>query len=261
VGAAWAALFARKYNVCLFDTDPARVEGGLKDAKTKLTTLEEANLIQQEPLETIFARISAASNLKDALKGAFYVQECIPEILDLKLSVWKELDQEADPSTILGSSTSNIPVSKFTENLSHRERCLVAHPVNPPHLIKLVEIVPSPWTDPEVVKKTRSLMEEIGQKPVVLNKEVNGFALNRLQYAVLGECFRMVQEGVLSPADVDTTLNCGLAPRWAIMGAFQTIDLNAPKGISFIINSPASPLTKFDLQKGLRIIAQDTWVD
>jgi L-gulonate 3-dehydrogenase len=116
-------------------------------------------------------------------------------------------------------------------------------------------------------------MEEIGQKPVVLNKEVNGFALNRLQYAVLGECFRfvltldlihlsrMVQEGVLSPADVDTTLNCGLAPRWAIMGAFQTIDLNAPKGISFIINSPASPLTKFDLQKGLRIIAQDTWVD
>jgi L-gulonate 3-dehydrogenase len=94
---------------------------------------------------------------------------------------------------------------------------LVAHPVNPPHLISLVEIVPAPWTDADATARTRALMNRCGQSPVVLNKEINGFALNRLQFAVLGEAMRMVEDGVASPEDIDTVVKHGLAPRWSFM--------------------------------------------
>eukprot|EP01126_Amoeba_proteus_P020170 TRINITY_DN2060_c0_g1_i10.p1 TRINITY_DN2060_c0_g1~~TRINITY_DN2060_c0_g1_i10.p1 ORF type:complete len:269 (+),score=42.01 TRINITY_DN2060_c0_g1_i10:335-1141(+) len=189
------------------------------------------------------ARISTAVELHTALEGAVYVQvresylspqlkkECVPEVLNLKIEVFTQLDRIAPSNIILASSTSAIPPSKFTEFLTTRNRCLVAHPINPPHLIPLVEIVPSPWTDDEVVSRAVKILKDVGQKPVVMKKEVNGFIANRLQYALLAECFRLVEDGIVSPADIDTSIVHGLAPRWAFMGPFQTIDLNAPNGI------------------------------
>jgi len=95
-----------------------------------------------------------------------------------------------------------------------------------------VEIVPAPWTDPEVVNKTKAIMLKVGNAPVVLKKEVLGFVQNRLQYALLAEAFRLVEDGVLSPGDVDIAVVHGLAARWSFMGPFQTIDLNAPNGVA-----------------------------
>jgi len=146
--------------------------------------------------------------------------------------LFAQLDEIVSPQTILASSTSSIPASQFTQNLRYRNRCLVAHPINPPHVIPLVEIIPAPWTDPAVVTKTRDLMIRVGNAPVVLKKEIPGFVQNRLQYALLAEAFRLVEDGVISPADVDTTVIYGLAARWSFIGPFQTIDLNAPKGVS-----------------------------
>lgn len=94
-----------------------------------------------------------------------------------------------------------------------------------------MEIVPAPWTSPETTQRVRSLMLRIGQAPIVLHRECIGFALNRLQYALLGEAMRMVEDGILSPEDVDTCVTHGLSPRWSFMGPFQTIDLNAPNGV------------------------------
>ena len=133
---------------------------------------------------------------------------------------------------VRASSTSGIPASEFTGNLAGRGRCLVAHPVNPPYLVPLVELVGAPWTDPAVIARTRALMDRVGQVPVVALKETKGFVLNRLQAALVAEAFRMVRDGVMSPEDVDACVKDGLGLRWAFMGPFETIDLNAPGGVA-----------------------------
>src|SRR5690606_10729784 len=134
----------------------------------------------------------------------------------------------SDPATVLASSTSSIPASAFTEDLPGRHRCLVAHPVNPPYLIPVVELCGAPSTDAKVVEQARALMDEVKQKPVTVHKELEGFVLNRLQGALLREAFRLVQSGCVSVEDLDATVKDGLGLRWSFMGPFETIDLNAP---------------------------------
>lgn len=132
---------------------------------------------------------------------------------------------------MLASSTSGIPASAFTEALPGRARCLVAHPVNPPYLVPLVELCPAPWTDPAVVSRTRELMTSAGQVPATVKKEMDGFALNRLQGALLAEAFRLLADDVISPSDLDALVKHGLGLRWSFMGPLETIDLNAPGGL------------------------------
>jgi 3-hydroxyacyl-CoA dehydrogenase len=119
----------------------------------------------------------------------------------------------------------------FTEDLPGRARCLVAHPVNPPHLVPIVELCGAPWTDPAVIERAKTIYESVEQVPIVVHKEAEGFVLNRLQGAVLAEAFRLVGEGVVSPQDLDKTIKDGLGLRWSFLGPFETIELNAPGGI------------------------------
>ena len=149
----------------------------------------------------------------------------------VKRALYVELDRLAAPETVLASSTSGIPASRFTEALAGRRRCLVAHPINPPHIIPLVEIVPAPWTDAQAVARTRTLMDAVGQKPISTTREVPGFVVNRLQGALLAEAFRLVEDGVCSVADVDAAIADGLGLRWSFIGPFETIDLNSPQGV------------------------------
>lgn len=104
---------------------------------------------------------------------------------------------------------------------------IVGHPVNPPYFLPLVEIVPSQWTDANVIKQTRELFEKVGQKPVVLKKEIEGFIVNRVQYAILNECYRLIEDDVISVADVDSVMSNGLGMRYAFMGPWETAHLNA----------------------------------
>jgi len=232
IGRSWAMVFARGgYNVCLYDVLTEQMQNAFPEMLEKLKLQEKAGLLKGQSAEAVFKRISSAIELREALEGAFHVQECVPEKLEFKQQIFEQMDALASPSTVLASSSSNITASKFTEKLKHRHRCLVAHPVNPPYLIPLVEIVPAPWTSQEVVDRTRKLLTNVGQAPIVLLKESNGFVLNRLQYALLAEAFRLVEDGVCSPEDVDTAVSQGLGMRWSFMGPFQTIDLNAPNGI------------------------------
>jgi 3-hydroxyacyl-CoA dehydrogenase len=124
------------------------------------------------------------------------------------------------------------PASAFTEGLSGRQRCLVAHPINPPFVTPLVELCPAPWTDPAVVDRTHALMTRVGQAPIRLRHEVQGFIANRMQAALIGAARRMVKDGVASAEDVDTAIRDGIGLRWSFMGPFETIDLNAPGGIA-----------------------------
>merc|ERR1712098_992017 len=128
---------------------------------------------------------------------------------------------------ILATSTSCIVPSKISESLTHRSQFIVAHPCNPPYHTPMVELVPAPWTSEEVQAQARKIMAGVGQGPVSLKKELPGFVLNRIQYAVLNECFRLVRDDVVSPQDLDVVVKDGMGMRYAFMGPMETIHLNA----------------------------------
>ncbi len=135
-----------------------------------------------------------------------------PEKIEEKRVIFAELDRLAPKDALLVSSTSAITASRFTETLAGRARCLVGHPVNPPHLVPLVELCGAPWTSPEAIERARKIYREIGQVPVTINREINGFVLNRLQGALLAEAFRLVGEGYISAEDLDHTVKDGSWP-------------------------------------------------
>jgi 3-hydroxyacyl-CoA dehydrogenase len=160
------------------------------------------------------------------------VHEHLPEQLELKRAMFAELDRVAPRDAVLASSTSAIPASQFTDHLAGRARCLVAHPVNPPHLVPVVELCGAPWTAATTIERAHAVMSDVGQVPIVVRREIDGFILNRLQGALLTEAMRLVADGYVSPDDLDKTIRDGLGLRWSFMGPFETIELNAPGGIA-----------------------------
>lgn len=232
IGRAWAIVFARAgFDVALHDAAANAGASALDYIAARLPELHANGLLADNP-ETVLARIHLADRLADALADVVHVQENGPERVADKADLFAAMDRLAPESAVLASSTSGIPASAFTGNLPGRARCLVAHPVNPPYLLPLVELCPAPWTSSLVVEQTRALMVAIGQVPATINKEIEGFVLNRLQVALVAEAFRLVRDGVVSPADLDATMKHGLGLRWSFMGPFETIDLNAPGGVA-----------------------------
>lgn len=233
LGASWAVVFARAgMNVSIHDADPAAVARVQDFARQAIADLAAQGVGSGEAPESILARIQAATSLERALESASYVQESVFERLDVKMELYDRLDAAAAPDVVIGSSTSGLPASAFTERMASRGRCLVVHPLNPPHLIPLVEIVPAPWTELQAIDLATDLMRRVGQTPIQLAREINGFVVNRLQGAVLAEAFRLVEDGVVSATDVDRAVTDGLGLRWLFLGPFATIDLNARGGIA-----------------------------
>ncbi|MFL6582211.1 MAG: 3-hydroxyacyl-CoA dehydrogenase [Burkholderiales bacterium] len=231
IGRAWATVFARAgHSVKLYDSASGAAEQSLALIREGLQQLHEFGLIA-ESADIVLSRISTATTLVEAVRGADYVQENTAERLDVKREVYREMDAAAPAHCILASSTSTIQTSRFSEDLKGRHRCIVAHPVNPPHIVPVVEISPAPWTSADVVAKTRALHEKVGQVAITVKKEVEGFVLNRLQAALLLEAWRLVKEDYVSVEDLDKCIKDGLGLRWSFMGPFETIDLNAPGGV------------------------------
>ena len=231
IGRAWAIVFARAgHSVRLWDGSPEALAAALPLLRANLNDLEAQGLIGSAA--EVASRVTAVDTLGDALDGARWMQECIAETVEAKIGLFAEADRYAEPDAILASSSSAIAASKYTEDLPGRLRCLVAHPVNPPYLVPLVELCPAPWTDPAVIQRARQVMDSVGMVPVAVNKEVEGFVLNRLQGTLLAEAFKLVADGVISTDDLDKTVKDGLGLRWSFMGPFETIDLNAPGGIA-----------------------------
>lgn len=230
IGRAWAIVFARSgMSVCLYDVDASAL-GKVRDGiRQSLQDLLQAGLI--EDIEAPLSLIQTENDLAHAMRGVEYVQECGPEDIDAKRRIYSELESVVAIDTVLASSTSGMVASRFTNHLKHPERCLVAHPVNPPYLIPLVEVAPSPDTSEAAVNRTMQLMEQAQQIPILVRKEVQGFILNRLQGALLNEALRLFRDGYVSAEDLDKTVKHGLGLRWSFMGPFETIDLNAPKGV------------------------------
>jgi L-gulonate 3-dehydrogenase len=232
IGRAWAIVFARAgHPVRLHDVDTGTLAASLAYIEARLHELAGFGLIDETPA-VVLSRISCTAVLADALRDVVLVQENVRETVVDKIAIFLQLDALAPPDAMLASSTSWIPASAFTSGLAGRARCLVAHPVNPPYLVPLVELCPAPWTDPLVTQRAHALYAAAGQTPVTLSREIHGFLLNRVQGAVLDECFKLYADGLASAEDIDKVLKEGLALRWSFMGPFETIDLNAPGGLS-----------------------------
>lgn len=231
IGQAWAIVFARAgHDVMMYDASPVIIEQAETNIASRLDDLARFNLIEDP--KAVLGRIGYAIRLGDAVAGADYVQESVPERVEVKREVYAELDRFIGKQTIIGSSTSGIPASAFTENVACRSRCLVAHPINPPFVTPLVELCPAPWTDKAVVDQTHDLMTRVGQAPIRVKKEVEGFIANRLQGALLSMAMKLVEDGYASAEDVDIAIKDGIGLRWSFMGPLETIDLNAPGGIA-----------------------------
>jgi L-gulonate 3-dehydrogenase len=231
IGRAWATIFARAgWNVRLSDPHIPTLKSAPRLIRDELHALARHGLASDP--DAAVARVSAAGNLEEAVRDVEFIQENGPERVEDKRSIFAQLDKMAPKDALLVSSTSALPASRFTERLEGRSRCLVGHPVNPPHLVPLVELCGAPWTSPEAIDRARNIYREIGQVPVTINREINGFVLNRLQGALLAEAFRLVGEGYISAQDLDHTVKDGLGLRWSFLGPFETIELNAPGGIA-----------------------------
>uniref|UniRef100_A0A158PAD5 Lambda-crystallin homolog n=1 Tax=Angiostrongylus cantonensis TaxID=6313 RepID=A0A158PAD5_ANGCA len=229
IGTCWATLFVSAgYTVYLYDISQNQLESSKETILKKLQTLINDGLSRGDVTVAVAQkRIRTTLTLSEAMIDAIYAQESTCEDVEFKRKIFAEMDLWASSVTILASSTSTIPASTFTESLSHRSQSLVAHPINPPLYLTLVEVVPAPWTSDAVVRRTYEIMKDIGQEPVRLHHEVLGFAVNRLQYALLAEAWRLVGSNVLSPEDIDKVMIAGLGPRYAIHGPLQTVHLNA----------------------------------
>nr|CAD7577456.1 unnamed protein product [Timema californicum] len=217
------------YQVHIYDIEETQITAALQDVDNQLKTLEKDNLLRGTlSAEQQFSLIKGSTSLGACVKGARLVQECVPENLQLKRKVFQDIDKLVDSATILSSSTSSFMPSLISDGLVNRSQFIVSHPVvNPPYYVPLVEVVPAPWTDPDTTAKTRAIMEEIGQVPVCLNKEIIGFALNRIQWCLMGEVYRLVADNILNVSDIDKVMSEGLGMRYAFLGPLETAHLNA----------------------------------
>ncbi|MEP6997860.1 MAG: 3-hydroxyacyl-CoA dehydrogenase [Betaproteobacteria bacterium] len=231
IGRAWAMVFARAgWRVRLTDSDADQLARARAYVAASLDEQQQYGLVADSG--GALARIELAAGIESAIADADWVQENLPEKVELKRDVFELLDRHARPDAVLASSTSAIPASRFTEGLAGRARCLVAHPVNPPHLVPIVELCGAPWTAPATIARAKQIFVSVGQAPIVVRRELDGFVLNRLQGALLSEAMRLVGEGYVSADDLDMTVRDGLGLRWSFLGPMATIELNAPGGVA-----------------------------
>jgi 3-hydroxyacyl-CoA dehydrogenase len=232
IGRAWAMSFAQAgAEVALWDGAEGVAAAAPGLIAPLVEDMAEKGLLA-DAAETVMARITPFTDLACALDGALHVQENIPEDLNLKRDMLRRIDAATGPDAVIASSSSGLLPSDLFDGLPGAHRCLVAHPINPPHLIPAVELAPGPRTDAATMATCRSTMQAAGHTLIELRREIAGFVVNRLQGALLDEAFRLVEAGIVGPEDVDVALRDGLALRWSIMGPFETIDLNAPGGVT-----------------------------
>jgi 3-hydroxybutyryl-CoA dehydrogenase len=224
MGSGIAAVFAAAgRTVFLFDKDPKRLDEATKKIVEIYEEMLGAGLTALSQAE-ILSHIKPVSELAD-LRTVEFIIEAVPEVLEIKQVLYRELETMVAEGVILASNTSGFMPSKLSEFLARPERFIVAHFWNPPHAIPLVEVVPSQHTSAPVVERTIALLRESRAEPVLVEKEIPGFIGNRLQYAILREALAIVRSGAASPDAVDTVMKASLGRRYATVGPLETADL------------------------------------
>lgn len=169
-----------------------------------------------------FSSVNIATSLSEAVEHADIVQESGPEKAPFKINLWAEVEKHAPKKALLWSSTSGIPASQQTSKMQDPSRMLVVHPYNPPHIMPLLELVPSPETSEDVIQRTQDFWRVRGRVPIHIKKEATGFVANRLAFALLREAVHLVDQGVVSVEELDQIVQTSMGPRWAVAGPFKS---------------------------------------
>ena len=229
IGSSWALVFARAgVRVRIWSRHETEIAATRERIGAMIRSLRGTGL---EGAPDTLQRISAQASLESTLEGADYVQESVSESVDLKREIFRTIERYAEADTIIASSTSGLLPSVLAGGLQRPERFLVVHPLTPPHLLPVTEICPGTGTSPGVIDAVTGLLRRVGQRPILIRKEIPGFALNRILGALMNEILTLVLEEVLAPDDVDAMLTEGFGLRWALIGPLAAMDLNAPGGI------------------------------
>ncbi|KAJ9664869.1 hypothetical protein H2201_005090 [Coniosporium apollinis] len=194
------------------------------DTRDDLASYVHSNLPKYLPPEqhASVSQIKLATSLPSAVGKATIIQEQGPENAAFKTAIWAEIEEHAPEDALFWSSTSGIPASVQSQKMKDASRLLVVHPYNPPHIMPLLEVVPSPSTSDAVVERTVSFWRARGRTPVVVKKECTGFVANRLAFALLRESIHLVRSGVVTVEELDRIVETSMGPRWAVAGPFKS---------------------------------------
>ena len=226
MGHGTAVMFAKAgYNVKMYGRTQESIDRGMKGIRSALETYKTHQLVTEAEVPQILARVQGVTSLEEAARDADFVIESVAEELAVKQAIFKQLDQLCPERTIFATNTSGLSPSAVAEAVSRKDKFVVAHFWNPPHLVPLVEVVPGKFTAQKTVDVTWELMEKIGKKPVALKREALGFIGNRLQLALLREALYIVQEGIATPEAVDATVRYSLGRRYGVTGPLESADL------------------------------------
>lgn len=212
-------------NVVLCDISGELLAKALDAIRQNLDMLERLGTLKENIVDMILQRITCVESIREAVLSADLVIECLPEKLEFKQEIFKELDAICRPDVILATNTSGLSPTAIAKKLRHPERVVVAHFWNPPQLIPLVEIVPGEKTSRETVDKAMEWVKALGKQPVRMNKECPGFIGNRLQFALLREALYIVEQGYADVEEVDKSMIYGHGRRLPVTGPLCSADM------------------------------------
>ncbi|HEX9892859.1 MAG TPA: 3-hydroxyacyl-CoA dehydrogenase NAD-binding domain-containing protein [Gemmatimonadales bacterium] len=232
IGRSWIRVFARAgYETRAWDPEPEQLASAWEWMKAELKRARKEQGLRKRVVRSEREHVVRCATLQEAVDGVIWVQESGPEVLEQRRPIFAQLDKLTPPKAVLASSTSMLDMTAIAKGLSGANRCVIAHPVNPPHIIPAVEVVGGHRTDPLVLRRAVRFLERLGLTPVLLRGYVTGLLLHRMEAALVREALHLVKEGFASPEAVDAVMRDGLGLRWALMGPFAVGNTSTDGGI------------------------------
>lgn len=220
LSAAWSGQIVKVYGIN--DKD---LENAAKGLRNKLKVMTDNGLFDEPEIERIKDRIQFSTSLREVVEGATFIIEVIPEVLELKKEMYKQLEGMIEEEVIIASNTSGFKPSLLAEEMKHPNRFVVTHFWNPAHLIPLVEVVKGEQTDEATIERVMGVLSAMNKKPILLNKELPGFIGNRLQYALFREAQALLDSGVATKEDIDAAVTYSIGRRLPVTGPLMTADM------------------------------------
>ncbi|WP_264805288.1 3-hydroxyacyl-CoA dehydrogenase family protein [Cytobacillus sp. NCCP-133] len=220
LNAAWAGLSVKMQGI-----SDADLEQGWTNMLKKLEVMLDNGILSDSEAGQIQGNIKMTTSVEEAVQGATFVIEAVPENIQLKIELFKRLGVICGPDVILASNTSGLSPTEIASETAHPERTVVTHFWNPAHLIPLVEVVRGEKTGDEAVERSFQLLKQMKKKPIEVKKEVPGFVGNRLQYALFREAQYLLEEGIASKEDIDDAVTYGIGRRLPVSGPLMTADM------------------------------------
>jgi 3-hydroxybutyryl-CoA dehydrogenase len=226
MGHSMAQVFAQhNCSVSLYDIGEDILKTALERIHSNLTLYVEMGLENETFVDDALSRIRTSTSLRDALQGAEFVTEAVPEDLNMKMEIFKEVDAVTNDSVILASNTSSLSITEIGRSVRNARRLIITHWFNPPHLVPVVEVVKGEYTSQETFERTVQFLKAMDKEPVHVLKQVPGFLVNRIQTAMFREVIALLEDGVASPEDIDTAVRGSFGLRLAVMGPLTVVDL------------------------------------